>query len=753
MGNSRINTAGDGSYTHGLKDRSADIHPLTFEKIMTENAPAARPAARSHFGGFRSSGDSSLGSGSSVGDGSSSVSSEVGDGMSSPNGFRRYRLASTSTLKDDTRSNVDPSVRARLADQIGGEMTFAPVGDYNLAAAQLAGKKAETTDQNLYAFNGGKTEAGKFDPKKSVAELLNDSSLQGRFRVADQQANPNDATRIADKLGPNEKPNIKVVYQDHSDNNPNKPQPDFIVKKDGTIQVVNNPEANGDKEIVVQVERAKGETDAPPAAQQKATDELVDYLAQRLADKYPYPQSTTPDGQVTKNVPIEDKQNLVSDNVEKKYGNGAKPEVPNLPQAPEVPQSVRDTSDAMNRTSGSGGSRNFGRDSVDQSFPQRDVPQALNESNGVAGVKDAIASVMRAKNDEVRTRSDGRKQVGRYGMGSGHFGGWLGDILGIDLGDPPDMAKLAELLKKHPELRQKLAAAMKKAQQGGQDGKGTKLPEGFADKFQVGEDGNFKDQKFVDGFLNFGDKLSGTKGDISSAEVNQFMPKELQDVIATDRVESYARQMGVQDPNKMNAQEAGKVGVAMYLGRVPTEQEMADPTYQKYAQDFGNMYQMSRARQAGLGDINVSDANGKLLALSNGLVGQQLWAQGKFRNVVQGGNLGCAASVTEVLQKAGFSYASSAGVGNLTDQLKQRGWTQLPVSQAQPGDVVYGWRGNLHAGGGSGHIGIVGENGSVYHNSSRKTTWSHDNLNSVFTRRFGGNTYVLRPPADQSRAA
>lgn len=733
---------------------------------MTENAPAVRHTARTHFGGFRSGGgDVSLGS-SAGSDAGSSVSAEVGGELTSLTGNRRFGLKSERIAKAETTTvNRDWRTNNLLTEQIGGDMTFTPLnGEYNsmyLAANQLGKKRAgdqttaqsnERSEPNLYAFNGGKPEAGKFDPKKSVAELLTNPELQGRLRIADQVANPNDAARIADKLGPNEKPNIKVVYQDHSDNNPNKPQADFIVKKDGTIQVVNDHERNPDKDICVVVERAKGETDAPPAAQQKATDELVDYLAQRLADKFPYPQGLGPDGKPIANVPIEDQQNLVSDNVEKKFGNGNKPEVPNLPQAPEVPQPARDMSDAMNRTSGSGGSRNFDRGAVDNNYPQRDVPQAVNESNGVASVKNAVASVFRGENDTVRKRSDGRHQVGRYGLGSGHFGGWLSDILGIDLGDPPDMAKLQELLKKHPELRQKLAAAMKKAAQGGEDGKGTKLPEGFADKFQVGQDGNFKDQKFVDDFMNFGDKLSGTKGDITGAEVNQFMPKELQDIMATNRVEKYARDMGVQDPNKMTKEQAGVVGVAMYLGRMPSQQEMQDPSYQKYASDFANMYQMDRARQTGLGDINVSDANGKLLALSNGLVGQQLWAQGKYRNVVQGGNLGCAAAVTEVLQKAGFSYASSAGVGNLTDQLKARGWKQMPVSQAQPGDVVYGWRGNLHAGGGSGHIGIVGENGSVYHNSSRKTTWSHDNLNSVFTRRFGGNTYVLRPP-DAQRAA
>lgn len=727
---------------------------------MTENAPAVRHTARTHFGGFRSGGGE-ISSGSPAGsDAGGSVSAEVGGELTSLTGNRRFGLRSERIAKAETTPIRDARTSSLLAEQIGGDMTVTPLnGEYNSiysAASQLGKKKpadqtaAQTSDRsdpNLYAFNGGKTEAGKFDPKKSVAELLTDPALQGRLRIADQVANPNDAARIADRLGPGEKPSIKVVYQDHSDNNPNKPQADFIVKKDGTIQVVNDHERNPDKEICVVVERAKGETDAPPAAQQKATDELVDYLAKRLTDKYQYPQGVGPDGKPLANVPIEDKQNLVSDNVEQKFGNGNKPEQPSLPQAPDMPQPARDMSDAMNRTAGSGGSRNFDRGAVDNNYPQRDVPQAVNESNAVNSVKNAVASVFRGENDTVRKRSDGRHQVGRYGLGSGHFGGWLGDLLGIDLGDPPDMAKLQELLKKHPELRQKLAAAMKNAAQGGKDGKGTKLPEGFADKFQVGADGNFKDQKFVDGFMNFGDKLSGTKGDITGAEVNQFMPKELQDIMATDRVEKYARDMGVQDPSKMTKEQAGVVGVAMYLGRMPNQQEMQDPSYQKYASDFANMYQMDRARATGLGDVNVSDANGKITALANGMVGQRLWAQTKYRNVVEGGNLGCAASVSKVLQEAGFSYADSAGVNDLAAKLQRHGWQRVSVNQAQPGDVIYGMSGARH-----GHIGIVGPNGIAYNNSSRTGQWTAGTVSGTFTRRFGGATTVLRPP-DANRAA
>lgn len=127
-------------------------------------------------------------------------------------------------------------------------------------------------------------------------------------------------------------------------------------------------------------------------------------------------------------------------------------------------------------------------------------------------------------------------------------------------------------------------------------------------------------------------------------------------------------------------------------------------------------------------------------------IGERLWALTPFKSVVRGGRLGCAASVSEVLQRSGYDYAHHAAVGGLERQLMNNGWTKAPLSQAAPGDVVVvgrsrGWR----AGGGSAHVGIVGENGTVYHNSSSRGQWIKDNLQARFGR--GLETFVLKPPA------
>lgn len=110
------------------------------------------------------------------------------------------------------------------------------------------------------------------------------------------------------------------------------------------------------------------------------------------------------------------------------------------------------------------------------------------------------------------------------------------------------------------------------------------------------------------------------------------------------------------------------------------------------------------------------------------------------------GRLGCAASVSAALNKAGFNYARHAGVGGLTQILMRNGWTRHEgIQNARPGDVVVvARRAGWENGGGGSHIGIVGENGKVYHNSSGRQQWIEDSLQRV----FGGGMmrFILRPP-------
>jgi hypothetical protein len=622
----------------------------------------------------------------------------------------------------DGGSNHDRSDRIRNLQNDGGRSTQPRESRNGNGDGQLE----ITPVQDL--FRNGKQTA-KFDSHKSVEEQIK----EGNFKKSDGS----DETRNEQKLEKGDAPNIKVVYEDKNTDHPDAPKPDFIVKKDGSVEVVHNPEGSTpDKEIVVQVEREKGETGKPGEKQQAAVDGLVDYLGQRVQAQYgdALKEVKGPDGRPVKQVEIEDNQNLISDKVEQKFGS-------NMPKEDLVPPEVRNISDQVDRVRGSnGGSHSFPREGVDRQFPPREVPQPVDESNKTAAMKDMTASLFNADKTHpyttIKHRSDGSYAVGRYGLNQATMGNWMADLLGIDLGDPPDYSKLAEALKKNPELAKKLQAGMAKMAKDG------KVSQDFADKF--------KDGDFAQKFAGFADKLGGNKGEVTEGEVKNFLPKELQETIATNRIENFERQMGI-DPKNPSDKDAGRVGLAMHLGHVPNEQEQNNPLNKKYMDAGANMYEIAKGRQTGLGDINVSDAQGKIVAAADGDVGKQMW-----RRYMSNGNLGCAASVSEVLNQAGFSYAHSAGVVGLRDQLLQHGWKMHRVSEggAKPGDVIFGINqgSDGRSGGGSGHIGIVGTKGTVYDNSSSTGQWTHHNINNSSwapgNRRFGPQMWYLTPPGN-----
>lgn len=147
-----------------------------------------------------------------------------------------------------------------------------------------------------------------------------------------------------------------------------------------------------------------------------------------------------------------------------------------------------------------------------------------------------------------------------------------------------------------------------------------------------------------------------------------------------------------------------------------------------------------------------SSGDMRLMDLSEQALSRQLWAETEFAGICQGGNVGCAASVTKVLRDGGYSYAGSALVTELASQLANNGWTQSGPDEAQPGDVIY-----ADGGGDRQHIGIVGvdENGRkvIYNNHSSSGQWSKDPWNecSIISDYSPGQIKVLHSPAGEAK--
>jgi hypothetical protein len=135
-----------------------------------------------------------------------------------------------------------------------------------------------------------------------------------------------------------------------------------------------------------------------------------------------------------------------------------------------------------------------------------------------------------------------------------------------------------------------------------------------------------------------------------------------------------------------------------------------------------------------------------LAQAASDLAGQQLWKQSKYKDLTVDGKYGCAASESLALNRAGYRYADSPTVGGLDGQLRRHGWKQYPADQAQPGDVMVAYSGKgWRNGGGNAHIGVVGNDGSIWNNSKRKgATWAKEPADVAFGDYE--QRYVLRPP-------
>ena len=162
-------------------------------------------------------------------------------------------------------------------------------------------------------------------------------------------------------------------------------------------------------------------------------------------------------------------------------------------------------------------------------------------------------------------------------------------------------------------------------------------------------------------------------------------------------------------------------------------------------------YSPSRNLDAPMWD-GQSAGDMRLMDLAERALSRQLWAETEFAGICEGGNVGCAASVTKVLRDGGYQYAASALVTELASQLASNGWTQSGPDEAQPGDVIY-----ADGGGNRQHIGIVGvdENGRkvIYNNHSSSGQWSKDPWNecSIISDYSPGQIKVLHSPAGQAK--
>jgi len=167
----------------------------------------------------------------------------------------------------------------------------------------------------------------------------------------------------------------------------------------------------------------------------------------------------------------------------------------------------------------------------------------------------------------------GGQRFGGYDMGPKTFGTWLLGFLPPDvlakLGNPPDLSKLAELLK-DPKMLEEIQAALK--------------AKGAPKELQA----NFANPESAQKFAEMAGKIVSGKGEITAEDMKKMMPEALQSAMALDTVHKY-KEVGAK-PND--------IALAWSLDKTPDKLTAADKTSEqgKSIQAASNrLYQLSYA--------------------------------------------------------------------------------------------------------------------------------------------------------------
>lgn len=155
--------------------------------------------------------------------------------------------------------------------------------------------------------------------------------------------------------------------------------------------------------------------------------------------------------------------------------------------------------------------------------------------------------------------------------------------------------------------------------------------------------------------------------------------------------------------------------------------------------------QLSLARELEL-IKGIEGPRRKILEAAFKNFGTKAWSRSEHADKTVNGQYGCAAAEGVVLGDAGYRL-NQPTVKGAVDELKRRGWTQVPYDQRQPGDAMVGHESGKawQRGGGLAHMGIVGaDKDYVYTNDSASAKWVYRTMAEKFDR-FPVK-FVMRPP-------
>jgi len=596
-----------------------------------------------------------------------------------------FRIASGPSIASDATSNLQ-----RHATDL--RMTGAGLGSYTVADTSTPRSSGSSIDippiTDVASRSGSdiyKTAAAPRQPldgAKSIGDMVKSGAIADNTKAVEPVQR--------DKAEGGKAPTIKVQFSDITA--ANKVQPDFVVRQDGSIHMNNNPEKSGQKEIVVEVERQNGQL-MPSEAQQKSIDDLYKFLDARVkAENTEAAQN---------GVKIDDPQDLVSKETEQATKARSQDQL----RPEQFPQEAEEQTRRMNRFKGSG-SGQMSRGEANDYFPERSTKRTPGETDTSAALKDVVAGFTsrgaEKPYEHVVHRGERGFGVGRYGMTYDNFANWLS---GIDIENLEELERQGKIPKGTAAKMKAMKASMAKAKESGKDSD--------LDPFL---------QK-----LKAGDKSNPPTG----AEINEMMPKEVQELVADHQIKQMATEMGQKNGNV----NPGELALGMMIGKVPTAEDLQSPENKRFVDAANQSYQIALGRYENPnGPVKFADA-GSMGEAMRDAVGKQLWRG--YDSQTEYGNLGCAITVSRMLRAGGMEVGDILSVEGMKNKMRAIGAEKTSLQDAIDSGkpyVIIKQVGGSHTGMGIGRT-------VVENSSSAKRTVSRDISQSSL--RSGSYAFIL----------
>ncbi|MBX9952976.1 MAG: C39 family peptidase [Candidatus Obscuribacterales bacterium] len=511
-----------------------------------------------------------------------------------PSGFAANRfdgtfphLPATFPANQYERSTLYPFIRTQQLnnfDQTTGGSALDP--QINYYRFNGAAREALDTSTNPQANRAGKqTDATCFDcsqrERTRKEQQINYYNLKGASHDAliasgtEQNLNLR-AFEKRERLAPDESPTIKIVYEDTkrtlADLNVS---PDFRIASDGSVQILNNPETNPFKEIIIEVARGSGYIGLPNDAQQKALGSLTEYLAERIKNTYLKDSSD--------HVNLKDQQGLLPQESAEHINPAPQPQ-------DSLPPPTQSQTEALNRISGSD-SGSMTPSQANDYFPPAEVPPLPNETPNLSALKDLIAGFATRGIAEPYTAVQERGArgfgIGRYALTADSIFGWISGLTDAELSELEEMEvttadgkkKKIKLPKSTGSMLKKMRDLLKAVKQGREQGGNRGSGNAAGDNADNSEDAEkairqlFTDPDTKD-LTQLLVNMQGGRVKPTADEITKSLGPELQEIIATDLIYNFAKDSTNAETNKVNI---GKVVLAMQLGHLPSATETGAP--------------------------------------------------------------------------------------------------------------------------------------------------------------------------------